>query len=68
MEIYLQELGCAVYLAAQSPCCRQAVLTLSRSLPEIGAQAIALLCAGVPALAWPGLWSPSAHLRRPGPT
>eukprot|EP00969_Alexandrium_andersonii_P032081 1401910-Alexandrium_andersonii.AAC.1 len=67
MEIYLQELDCAAYLAAQPPCRRQAVLTLGRSLPEIGAQAIAFLRAGVLALAWPGLWSPAAHLRRPRP-
>eukprot|EP00969_Alexandrium_andersonii_P162180 7168504-Alexandrium_andersonii.AAC.1 len=67
MEIYLQELDCAAYLAAQSPCCRQAMLTLGRSVPGIGAQAIAFLRAGVPALAWPGLRSPSARLKRPGP-
>eukprot|EP00969_Alexandrium_andersonii_P212470 9381988-Alexandrium_andersonii.AAC.1 len=55
-------------LAAQLPCCRQAVLTLGRSLPEIGAQAIAFLRAGVPALAWPGLCSPAEHLGRPRPS
>eukprot|EP00969_Alexandrium_andersonii_P338629 14966607-Alexandrium_andersonii.AAC.1 len=46
MDIYLQELGCAVYLAVQSPCCRQAVLASGRGLPEIGARAIAFLRAG----------------------
>ena len=55
MEIYLQELDCAVYLAAQAPCCRQAVLTLGRSLPAVGAQAVAFLRAGIPAPTWPGL-------------
>ena len=72
MDIYLQELDCAVYLAAQAPCCRQAVLTLGRSLPAVGAQAVAFPCAGIPAPTGPGLWLPStqppAHLERPGPS
>ena len=72
MDIYLQELGGAVYLAAQSPSCRQAVLILGRSLPVVGAQAVAFLRAGIPAPTWPGLWLPSAqppaHLERPGPS
>ena len=68
MEIYLQELDCAVYLAAQTTSCRQAVLCLSRGLPEIGAQAISFLRAGIPARSWPTLWSPPCPSKRPTPT